>query len=403
MLLTKVLKSRFDGRRSYRRIIKKDADTMPRNVSVRPVKTRKDLSTFLSLPYRLYRHDSLWAPPIRLFERREFRKGSNPVLSRSPHTLLIAEDSDGILRGRIIAYEDPRYNAHYGGKTGFFGFFEADDPESAAALFDTAEKWFASRALTEILGPIDPVAECWGFTIDGFEKPPVFMSPYNPPSYPAWIEAAGYRKAKDLLVYEVDSRKGYEIPPRFQTFEQNFFSRNPGFSVRTLRTKNFNDDVKSIVDILNLGVADNWGFVPVEDDERDAMAEKLKLVVDPAAVWFIEDKGRPVACCLGFPDLNIPIRAGKGRLLPLGWLNLMRARSVLADYRLWGLAVLPEYQGRGLDALIYINLYRALSVRKPGTRLEANYVLEDNPRIINALEKLGMEKIKTYRVFRKSL
>lgn len=376
---------------------------MPASIIVRAATGRKDIRAFLNLPKFIYKDDPLWAPQIRLFERSEMHRGTNSVLSRSPHALLLAVDDTGRPRGRMIVYEDPRYTGHYGKRVGFFGSFEADGPEAAEALLSEGDRWFISQGLKELIGPIDPVAECWGFTIDGFSRPPVFMSPHNPRRYPEWMEAAGFTKAKDLLVYEVDTRKGYRIPERYIRFEKMFFQRNPGFSARRFNIRDFDAEVERIVEITNEGVNGNWGFVPVQDDERDALAARLKPIVDPDVLWFIEHEGKPVACSMGFPDLNIPIRKSGGRLLPFGWWGLIRARKRLEDYRLWSLAVRPAYHGRGLDALLYINLYRAIKARKKGLRLEANYVLEDNPHIVIGLEKLGLERIKSYRVFGKTL
>jgi len=108
-----------------------------------------------------------------------------------------------------------------------------------------------------------------------------------------------------------------------------------------------------------------------------------------------------VACCLGFPDINGLIKKIRGRMFPLGFVTFLLGLKKIRDYRLWGLAVLPEYQGMGLDVLLYTRIYRF--IREKRIRLEANYVLEDNLRIRNALEKLGMVRTKTYRVFEKSL
>jgi ribosomal protein S18 acetylase RimI-like enzyme len=168
-----------------------------------------------------------------------------------------------------------------------------------------------------------------------------------------------------------------------------------------MNIKSLKSDARILLDLLNRGIDGNWGFTPVGDDELDNLITKLKLIADPDAIWFVEDSGVPVGCALGFPDLNTVLRKTRGRLLPFGWIRLLRASATCRDYRLWALAVLPEYRGLGLDVLLYNNLYRALKPR--GIRLEANYVLEDNAQIVNALEKLGMNRIKSYRVYRKDL
>ena len=113
------------------------------------------------------------------------------------------------------------------------------------------------------------------------------------------------------------------------------------------------------------------------------------------------DKGEPVGFALGFPDLNMILKKVDGRLFPLGFLRLLTGVKKLPDYRLFALAVLPRYQGKGLDVLLYLQIFRALSPKI--RRLEANYILEDNLRIRNALEKLGLDRVKTYRVYEKGI
>ena len=131
------------------------------------------------------------------------------------------------------------------------------------------------------------------------------------------------------------------------------------------------------------------------------MLKKLKLIVDPDAVWMVEDNGKPVGYCLGFPDINSLISRIGGRLLPFGWLRLITGLKKLRDYRLFGLAVHPDWHGKALDALMYINLYKHLLAKK--VRMEANYILEDNFHIKNALERLGLSRTKSYMIYQKPL
>ena len=131
------------------------------------------------------------------------------------------------------------------------------------------------------------------------------------------------------------------------------------------------------------------------------MIKKLKMVLDVDAVWFVEDVGKPVGFALSFPDPNITIKKIRGRIFPFGFIKLLTEIKKVRRYRLIDLAVLPEYRNRGLDALLYIHLFNALSPK--GVKMEVNYILEDNAIIRNALEKLDLKQTKTYRVYEKSL
>jgi ribosomal protein S18 acetylase RimI-like enzyme len=374
-------------------------DVQVGSISVRSVSGARVLRDFIRFPAALYRGDPLWAPPIWAAEKSAYSPGHNSVLNRSRHILLGAYRGSEIV-GRVVAYVDPRFNNHFGTTTGFFGSFECiDDGSVSGALLSSVEAWLAGQGMNRVRGPINPVAECWGFLVDGVQKPPVYMSPHNPPYYDRLMREAGYMGVKDLLAYEADASKGYRIPERFSRFEKILTTRKPSITTRTIDPENLERDAEFVRTILNEGVNGNWGFVPVESDEMAGVVRDLKPILDPDAVWFVEDAGVPVACCLGFPDINMIIRKIHGRLFPFGFLRLLLGARRLRDYRLWGLAVLPAYQGQGLDVLLYLRLFQSLAHRN--VRMEANYILEDNLKIRNALEKLGMNAIKTYRVYEK--
>ncbi len=359
----------------------------------------KGFREFLRLPERLYRDDPNWSPPLWVDERRTFTAG-NPVLAHSDYRLLLAR-RQGRPVGRVLAYVDRSFNAYYHSTTGFFGSFESEDAETADALLGEAESWLASRGMNAVRGPINPVSECWGFLLEGHGRPATFLSPYNPPRYNDYARARGYGKAKDLLVYEADALEGYRIPPRFLDFRRRLLERRPSLAVRRLDLRRLEREAEAIWRISNEAVSGNWGYVPLDRQELAAVLRQLKPVADPDAIWMVEDSGKAVGYALGFPDLNILLRRIRGRLLPFGFLTLLSGARRLRDYRLFGLAVLPAYHGLGLDVLLYVSLFEALQPR--GVHLEANYILEDNRRIRNALEKLSLTRTKVYRVYEKGL
>jgi len=371
------------------------------NVKIKEVKTKTELKTFINLPRKIYRNDPLWVPPIWNDENKLYTEKHNPVLAHSDYTLYLAYDGKEII-GRNLAYIDHNYNSYYKSKTGFFGSFECMDSYSAAhSLIEKSETVLCGKGMAKVLGPVNPVAENWGFLLKGFHLSPVFMAPYNPPYYNDFFVKEGYSKAKDLLAYDADSRKGYNIPERFINFSKKLLARYPDLSVRKLDRKHLLKDAEAIWNISNISLRNNWGYVPLNRDEFLDMFKKLRIIVDTDAVWIVEDNGRMIGYALGFPDINIIIKNINGRLFPFGFAKMIINSRHLKDYRLFGLAVLPEYHNRAIDVLLYINLYTALKPKI--NRLEANYILEDNPNIRNALEKLNLTHIKTYRVYEKEL
>jgi len=367
---------------------------------VTTVSTRKDMAAFVRLPKDIHKGEACYVPPIWMDEAAAYTGKKNPILSNSDFVLLLARADDGTAVGRTIVYIDHTFNKYYKTKMGFFGAFDCiDDDEAGAALVDAAEAWLKQRGMSMIRGPIHPVAECWGFVYGDYERPPVYMAPWNPAYYHRFF--GEYSKAKDLLVYEADMRSGYTLPARFDNFIERFSKRYPSITIRRLNMRHIKDDARAIWEITNTALAHNWGFVPLELPVMEDMLSKLKLVVDPDAVFMVEDGGKPVGYCLGFPDINILLKRIKGRLLPFGWARLIFGAKKLHDYRLFGLAVHPDWHGKALDALMYIHLQKHLAPKR--VRLEANYILEDNLHIRNALERLGLTKINTYRIYEKAL
>ena len=370
------------------------------NVAVEKVESKRALREFIYLPEELYRGDPLWSPPIWMEERQTFTV-KNPLLAHSDYALFLAR-SEGRAVGRILAYNDHKFNDFYGSRIGMFGSFETvNRAEAAEALLVQAERWLAGLGMSAIRGPLNPVAECWGSLYEGFERPATFMMPYNPPCYNAHLQDLGYKKVRDLFAFEGDAKQGYRMPERFIRFREKLLARRPQIRIRRIDMRHLNRDAEAIWRISNQAIRSNWGWVPYDREELKSTIKKLKPIADPDAIWLVEDAGQAVGHCLGFPDINIILRQIGGRLLPFGFLTLLWKRRRLQDFRLFGLAVLPEYQNLGIDVLLYMSLFEALAPR--GVRLEASYVLEDNSSMINALLKLGLKQTKTYRIYEKAL
>ena len=364
------------------------------------VDSKKCMREFVRLPESLLGNYASYVPPIWLDEKNAYKCKSNPILKNSEFELLLLLDENETAIGRCIVYIDKNHNEYYKEKTGFFGAFVCvDNVEAGKMLIGRAEKWLKEKGMDKIRGPINPVAEEWGLVYKGYDSTPVYMSPWNPPFYHDFFRE--YEKIKDLLVYEIDMEKGYKLPDRYIRFSEKFAKRYPNVNIRRLNLNKIKQDAEAIWHLSNISLANNWGYVPLELPVMEDMLRKLRLIVDPDAVWIVEDGEKAIGYCLGFPDINIILKEINGKLLPFGWMKLLLRVKKLRHYRLFGLAVHPDWKGTALDAIMYINLYKHLLPKK--VRMEANYILEDNHHIRNSLEKLGMQHIKTYRIYQKQL
>jgi hypothetical protein len=370
-------------------------------VEVTEVLGRKELMEFIRFPEKLYRDDPLWVPPLWIDEKKAYNPESNPILKHSEYTLLALHDGKRML-GRCIPYIDGKFNGYYKSNTGFFGAFECvDDAHAANTLIEATERWLMERGVDRVRGPVNPIAEYWGFLLRGDGRAPVFMTPHTPEYYITAFEERGYQKVMDLIAFDANADGGYLIPERTRRFLHILTKKKPEITVRRIRKRRLIEDAEHIWRLSNLCYADNWGYVPVDRNVMLDMVKRLKLILDPDAIWFVEDHGNPVGYCLGFPDLNVILKKINGRLLPTGFITLLTGRKNLKDYRLFGLAIHPDYHNMGLDVLLYVSLFDALKPRN--IRLEANYILEDNLNIRNALEKLDMRETRSYRILEKEI
>lgn len=366
-------------------------------MEIHQVQNRAGKRRFINFLYQFYRDDAMWIAPLRSEQWAQYDVKRNPMLEHCDYALFLLEENGRVL-GRVSAFVDHLAINHWGEAIGLFGAYECiDNQEASDMLLDAARSWLKSRNVMAMRGPWSFASQEWGLVIEGFTPAPVILAPYNPPYYQNLMQNFGLLKVKDLLVYYVDFSEGYDIPPRYLQVTDRVQERY-GIRVRPVDMRNFELEVARIVDVINVSIANNWGFSPVTDKEADVIAKDLKQLLNPHAVLIAEDEeANPIGFSIPIPDINVLLRGLNGRLFPFGWLKLLWGVPRLRQYRLWALGVLPEYHGKGVDALLYRRTYEALAPLQP--RIEINYVLEDNVPMNNALKRLGVRDLRRYRLF----
>jgi ribosomal protein S18 acetylase RimI-like enzyme len=366
-----------------------------------PVTTPAELKKFIRLPYKLYKNDPVWVPPLLTEVSKQFDRKRNPTLDHCQYALFLLEKENELI-GRIAAFTDAIALQEWKEAVGLFGYFECmDDGDAASALFDAATGWLRNKGMKFMRGPWSFVSQEWGLVIEGFTPSPTVMAPYNPMYYINLIKGYGFEKVKDLLVYYISAGEGYKIPERILTLTDNVAKRY-NISTRQLNMRDYDNEVARVIELSNKSLIDNWGYTQVTREEAEAIAADLKSIIHPKGVIFAEDSdSRPVGFAITIPDINSLIKNLGGRLLPFGWLKVLIGLPRLRKYRLFALGVLPEYQRKGVDSLIYRALYEALY--SPDIWLEINYVLEDNTPMNNAIIKLDAKPLRRYRIYEKSI
>jgi len=366
--------------------------------AVRPVEGKQDFEAFFRLPWKIYRDDPLWVPPMRSSARNELRPGTNPFLNHCDHRLFVLE-REGEAVGRIAALVDTLAVEAWGQAIGMFGYFECPlgDEEGARLLLSAARDWLGERGMKVMRGPWTFQSQEWGLVVEGFEPEPVIMAPYNPPGYAALLESFGLRKAKDLLCWELSVPDGYVIPERILTLTDSVAARY-GLSTRTVDMSRFDKEVELFAKLSLTSLQNNWGISPITDEEVKALARDLKPVIRPECVLFARNaEGVDVGFALSIPDINVILKKTKGRMLPFGWARFVWELPRLRRYRMFALGVAKDYQGKGVDALLYRAMWERMA--EPAVTMEINYVLEDNMPMVNAITKLGARPSRRYRVY----
>src|SRR6266446_8037062 len=372
-------------------------------LSVVEVCSRTERDQFIKFPWRIYKNDPAWVPPL-IIERKAFLdRKRHPFYQHGDAALFLAKRSGEIV-GRIMVSDDPNYNALLRSNVGCFGLFEStDDVDVAAALFDRAAEWLRRRGRSEIMGPIDYSTNyVCGLLIDGFEHPPTVLTAHNPPYYVRLIAACGFEKVTDWYALWLDPDNA---PVSRLRRLVNARARKTSVKIRPIDLRRVADDSQRLAAVFNEAWKNNWGFVPFTDAETKHMATEMRPIIDPRMTLIAEIDNAPVAFVICVPDINVALRHLNGRLtrfgLPIGLLQLLYRRSKIRTVRFVALGVVEKYRRTGIAEMLVLQVMEEGARR--GFSGELSMTLEDNVLMNRFLEALGASKYKTYRIYRRSL
>ncbi len=366
------------------------------------------IRTFAEFPWYLYKNHPLWTPPLRgdLLGNRFL--GLTGLLTPEHPYHRYAEVTHflawkyGKPVGRISASINKRFNDHYSTHIGFFGFFEViQDYEVAKALLDRARAWVGDRGMTMLRGPgeySNATHERQGILIEGFQYPPTIELTHNPPYYSEFLERYGFRKTKDYYAYTLNVQTS--APPRLTRLVEQVRQRRD-IRTRPLILKNLLSDVRLIVKIYNESWTQNWGFLPITNEEAIVLANSLRLVVDPGLIRFAFVQGEPAAVLGALPDPNYVLRPrwhwyGDSDIVRVTRLLWKRRHTPLIRLMFFGIR--PNFRKLGIDAILFSEV-KKYATRRDYQKCEASLLLEDNHLILRPSEFMGAQRYKTWRIY----
>ena len=366
------------------------------------------IKEFAALPWRLYRNDGCWTPPLtadylgnRLLGAKGLLTAEHPYHESAEVTHFLAR-REGRIVGRISAAINRRFNEYHNTRLGFFGFFEVEeDYEAAAALLDAAKEWIAAKGMTAMRGPgeySNATHERQGVLIDGFEHPPTVELTHNPPYYADLLDRYGLTKAKDYNAYLMEV---VDIPLRRLERVAANLRRRVNIRTRCVDLDKFTEDIHLIVQIYNEAWSGNWGFLPMTDIELAAIAESMRHIADPGLMRFAYIDDEPAGVLGIIPDPNWLLRPlwrwyGDSDLVRITRLLTQRRNIPMLRFMFFG--ILPKYRRMGIDALL---ISEAIVYGSPlgYQRGEGSLILEDNEQVISVMESLGGRRYKTWRIY----
>jgi hypothetical protein len=376
-----------------------------RGVTIERIDGWRGVGRFVDVAWKVNssREGSLWVPPLRMAVKDSLDAKKNPFYRDADRALFIAMRG-GTAVGRVAAVENRAHNRHHDDRVGFFGFFECEnDPEAAHALLEAAELWLSDRGLDRARGPVSPsMNHESGLLVDGFDTPPVLMTPWNPEYFGSLIESAGYVGVQDLLGYDIPSEGEFAVPDRLQRMAERT-KRRTGVTFRTLDVDILEREARKVLDLFCDAWAGNWGFVPPAWDEFWHTAKDLKMVLAPEFSFVAEVDGEMVGFMMLARDLNeVLASVPSGRLTPVSLFKLLTRLPRVNRGRVVLLGLREEYRHRGLFPLFFHEA--AMLARNTGLRgAEASWILDDNEALVGPMDAMGLRAYKRWRIYEREL
>ena len=370
-------------------------------IIVREAETALQMNDFIRFPWKIYKDDKHWVPPLLFDIKKNLDKKKNPFFEHATVKFYLAY-KDNELAGRIAAIKNDKHNEFHNDKVGFFGFFECiNNQEVANALFDEAKNFLKSLELDEIRGPINlSTNDEVGLLVEGFDSDPYLMMTYNPRYYIDLIEGYGYKKIKDVYAFLIreDIAKNKKVMDKL-TRVSNIVLKKENIRIRDINVKDFNNELQRVREVYNKAWENNWGFVPMTDKEFDYIAESFKMILDKNLVYFAETSdGKPVGFSLALPNMNEVFKSLNGRVFPFGIFKILFGKKNVHSIRLLTMGIIKDYHQRGIEA-VFIKHTIERSLANGYIAAEISWILEDNMPMVQTAINLDADKYKTYRIY----
>lgn len=372
---------------------------------VKKVETRHEMNDFVRLPRKLYAHCPQYVPDLESSVRAMFSPKSNPSLETTLLQPFVAYDEKKHCVGRIVGIINYKANQTWNTRSVRFGLIDfVDVGEVSAALLQAVEQWGLERGMTKVEGPLGITDfDKEGMLVDDFDRVGSMIAIYNHAYYPVHMERLGYQKEVDWVQVRVNIPT--EVPPRFSRVER-LVKEMYHVHVRKMTRKELQNGYgRKVFDLLNKAYKPLFGFSQLSPKQIDFYVKEYLPLVDLRMVpTVVDDEGRLLGVAVTMGSLTEALQKANGRMLPFGWYHLLKALKWKHSDKVEMLliAVDPEFQGMGINALFFTDLIPLLN----GLHYkwaETGPQLEDNVKELSQWRLLNPTVVKRRRCYYKDL
>lgn len=372
-------------------------------ITIQPVCTKRDLRKFIHLPAKIHRGHKNWIPPLYSDDWQFFNSEKNRSFEYCDVIMLLAY-RDKKLVGRIMGIINYKYNELHKENSARFNFLETwDDREVIQVLLQHVEDWARIKGMDKLVGPLafsdkDPQ----GYLINGFNEPIAIATHCNFEYVIGHLEALGFEKAVDLVVYKIQIPE--KTPELYEKVAERAQRNNPGIKLLEFtRRKDLKPWIRPIFTLINDTFTEIYGFMPFTLEEMDDFANRYLLIMDPRLIKaIVNERNEPVAFVIAMPDISRGIKQSRGYLLPIGIFQILLAGRRTKQLNLLLGAIHPDYQNRGLDTIMGSAMLNSARNQKM-EYIDSHLEMESNSKVRAEMEYMGGEVYKTYRVFGKAI
>ena len=365
---------------------------------------KAQVKRFVKLPHRLYKDCLQWVPLLDIDAYTYLNRVKHPFHAHSDVDFFLAV-RDGRDVGRIATIENKPFNQYQGTRKADFYFFDCEnDIEAATALFNAVFEWAKQRGLDKIVGPkgMGPL-DGYGVLVFGHEhRNTMTMLNYNHAYYQQLVEAQGFEKEVDFVSCYLPA-DNFKIPERVERIAKRVMERGHLEVKRFKNKKEMLQWASRIGQAYNAAFVRNWEYYPLSQREIDFVVENIMMIADYRLIKIIVHGEDVVGFLFAFPDVSAALQRAKGRLNPLSLVDLLlemkRTHGVSAN----GMGILPEFQGHGGNAILYIEMGHTLLDFMQFQHVEMTQVAETTEQMRADLKNLNGVEYKNHRVYRKSI